>query len=119
MNRKFPRLQRKNMAENREGESTLPNKIPSAFNYRKPGIALRIPTYGRPASDAVENGTNRKREGDDMLRTALAFLLATLATAIIGFGGVAAVGTGIAQVLCFLFLVLFLMTLVGGVVERA
>jgi uncharacterized membrane protein YtjA (UPF0391 family) len=75
--------------------------------------------YGRRTSDAVENVANCKREGGNMLRTALAFLLATLATAIIGFGGVAAAGTGIAQVLCFLFLVLFLMTLVGGVVERA
>jgi uncharacterized membrane protein YtjA (UPF0391 family) len=54
-----------------------------------------------------------------MLRSALAFLLATVATAILGFGGVAATGAGVAQVLCFLFLVLFLMTLVGGVVERA
>ncbi len=54
-----------------------------------------------------------------MLRSALAFLLATVVTAILGFGGVAATGAGAAQVLCFLFLVLFLMTLVGGVVERA
>jgi uncharacterized membrane protein YtjA (UPF0391 family) len=54
-----------------------------------------------------------------MLRSALAFLLATLASAILGFGGVTVAAAGIAQILCFLFLVLFLMSLVGGVVERA
>lgn len=54
-----------------------------------------------------------------MLRSALAFLLATVVAAIFGFGGLAVTGAGVAQVLCFLFLVLFLMTLVGSVVERA
>ncbi len=47
-----------------------------------------------------------------MLGWALTFLLVALLAGIFGFGGVASASMGIAQVLFFIFLVSFLITLV-------
>lgn len=50
-----------------------------------------------------------------MLRWALAFLILSLVAALLGFGGVAATSAGIAKTLFFVFLVIFLVTLILGV----
>ena len=50
-----------------------------------------------------------------MLRWALAFLLFALVAAFFGFGGLAAASAGIAKTLFFVFLAVFLVTLVLGV----
>ncbi len=50
-----------------------------------------------------------------MLRWALAFLVLALVAALLGFGGVAAASAGIAKTLFFIFLVVFLVTLILGV----
>ncbi len=49
-----------------------------------------------------------------MLRWALAFLIFALVAALLGFGGLAATSAGIAKVLFFIFLAVFLLTLVFG-----
>jgi uncharacterized membrane protein YtjA (UPF0391 family) len=50
-----------------------------------------------------------------MLRWALAFLVLALVAALFGFTGIAVAAASIAKVLFFIFLVVFLVTLVLGV----
>ena len=47
-----------------------------------------------------------------MLHYALAFLVVALIAAVFGFGGIASASAGIAQILFFIFLVLFVATLI-------
>ena len=47
-----------------------------------------------------------------MLSWALTFLIIALIAAVLGFGGIAGAATGIAKILFFAFLVLFLVSLV-------
>ncbi len=49
-----------------------------------------------------------------MLRWSIIFLVIALIAALLGFGIVASAAAGIAKVLFFVFLVLFIITLVGG-----
>jgi uncharacterized membrane protein YtjA (UPF0391 family) len=49
-----------------------------------------------------------------MLNYALLFLVVALVAAVFGFGGVYVAAAGIAKILFFLFLVLFLVSLVMG-----
>jgi uncharacterized membrane protein YtjA (UPF0391 family) len=51
-----------------------------------------------------------------MLRLALAFLLLAVVAALFGFGGLAATSAGIAQILFAIFLVVFLVSLILGLV---
>lgn len=54
-----------------------------------------------------------------MLYYALVFFLIAIVAAVFGFGGVSVAAAGIAKILFFLFLVIFLVTLVMGVARRA
>jgi uncharacterized membrane protein YtjA (UPF0391 family) len=54
-----------------------------------------------------------------MLNWALAFFLIAILAAVLGFTGIAVASAGIAKVLFFVFLVIFLVTLVMGVARRA
>jgi uncharacterized membrane protein YtjA (UPF0391 family) len=56
---------------------------------------------------------------DMMLRWALGFFLIAIVAAIFGFGGIALAAAGMAKILFFIFLVLFLVALLGGLVRRA
>ena len=59
-------------------------------------------------------------KGDEaMLYWALVFLLIAILSAVFGFTGVAILAGGIAKVLFFLFLVLFVITLIAHVSKRA
>ena len=49
-----------------------------------------------------------------MLRWAIAFFIIAIIAAVFGFGGIAAAASGIAQTLFYIFLVLFLVSLVIG-----
>jgi uncharacterized membrane protein YtjA (UPF0391 family) len=49
-----------------------------------------------------------------MLRLALFFLVVSLIAALFGFGGIAAAAAGIARILFFIFIVVFLALLVAG-----
>jgi uncharacterized membrane protein YtjA (UPF0391 family) len=53
-----------------------------------------------------------------MLRWALAFFIIALIAAVLGFGGIAVAAAGIAKILFFIFLVLFLVALVSGLMRR-
>ena len=53
-----------------------------------------------------------------MLRWALIFFVVALLAAVLGFTGIAVAAAGIAKVLFFLFIILFLVTLLGHVARR-
>jgi uncharacterized membrane protein YtjA (UPF0391 family) len=58
------------------------------------------------------------KEERKMLRWALAFFIIALIAAVFGFGGIALAAAGIAKILFFIFLVLFLVALVSGLMRR-
>ena len=53
-----------------------------------------------------------------MLNWALMFFVVALLAAIFGFTGIALAAAGVAKILFYLFLVLFLVSLIGGLVKR-
>ncbi len=53
-----------------------------------------------------------------MLRFAVIFFIIAIVAALFGFGGVAAGATEIAKILFFVFLVLFIVSLVAGLLKR-
>jgi uncharacterized membrane protein YtjA (UPF0391 family) len=57
--------------------------------------------------------------GNEMLHYALVFFLIAIVAAIFGFGGISVASAGIAKILFFIFLVIFLVSLVMGVARRA
>lgn len=52
-----------------------------------------------------------------MLYYALAFLLVAIVAAIFGFGGIASASAGIAQILFFIFVALFVITMIARAVR--
>ena len=61
---------------------------------------------------------NRKQEEVVMLRWALGFFIVALIAAVLGFSGVALAAAGIAKILFYIFLVLFLVSLVSHLLRR-
>ena len=57
--------------------------------------------------------------GGHMLRWTLTFLVIALVAALLGFGGIATAAAGIARILFFVFLILFLVSLLSGLVRKA
>jgi uncharacterized membrane protein YtjA (UPF0391 family) len=53
-----------------------------------------------------------------MLSWALIFFVVAILAAVFGFGGIASASAGIAQILFFLFLVLFVVSLIMGLARR-
>lgn len=53
-----------------------------------------------------------------MLSWALTFLVIALIAAALGFGGLAGAATGIAKILFFVFIVLFVIGLIAGGIRR-
>jgi uncharacterized membrane protein YtjA (UPF0391 family) len=53
-----------------------------------------------------------------MLRWALTFFVVALIAAVLGFTGIALAAAGIAKILFYLFLILFLITLLGHLLRR-
>jgi len=53
-----------------------------------------------------------------MLHYALVFFIIAIIAALFGFGGIAAGAVEIAKVLFFVFLILFAVSLVGGLISR-
>jgi len=54
-----------------------------------------------------------------MLRFALGFFIVALIAAVFGFTGIAMAAAGIAKLLFYLFLILFFVSLVAGLLSRA
>jgi|HubBroStandDraft_6_1064221.scaffolds.fasta_scaffold02714_13 uncharacterized membrane protein YtjA (UPF0391 family) len=61
---------------------------------------------------------NRKRKEVVMLRWALGFFIVAILAGLLGFSGIALASAGIAKILFFIFLVLFLVSLVGHLLRR-
>jgi uncharacterized membrane protein YtjA (UPF0391 family) len=59
-----------------------------------------------------------EQKGLQMLHYALVFFVVALIAAVFGFGGIAAGAAEIAKVLFFIFLVLFVISLVAGLFRR-
>jgi uncharacterized membrane protein YtjA (UPF0391 family) len=53
-----------------------------------------------------------------MLRMAIAFFVIALIAAVLGFSGIAIATAGIAKILFYIFLVLFLLSLVSHLIRR-
>ncbi|TXL82013.1 DUF1328 domain-containing protein [Vineibacter terrae] len=53
-----------------------------------------------------------------MLRWTIVFLVVAIVAALFGFGGIAAAATDFARILFFIFLVLFVISLVMGMMRR-
>jgi uncharacterized membrane protein YtjA (UPF0391 family) len=53
-----------------------------------------------------------------MLSWALTFFVVALLAAVFGFTGIAVAAAGVAKILFYLFLVLFLISLIAGLVRR-
>jgi uncharacterized membrane protein YtjA (UPF0391 family) len=54
-----------------------------------------------------------------MLRYAVIFFMVAIVAALFGFGGIAAGATEIAKILFFIFLILFIVSLVAGLIKRS
>jgi uncharacterized membrane protein YtjA (UPF0391 family) len=63
---------------------------------------------------SVVSGIHDHSGGKTMLRWAVVFLIIALIAGVFGFGGVYAAATDIARILFFVFLVLFVVSLVFG-----
>jgi uncharacterized membrane protein YtjA (UPF0391 family) len=53
-----------------------------------------------------------------MLRWALGFFVIALIAAVLGFGGIAVAAAGIAKIIFYIFLVLFVVSLIGHLASR-
>jgi uncharacterized membrane protein YtjA (UPF0391 family) len=54
-----------------------------------------------------------------MLGWTVTFLVVALVAAVFGFGGIAVAAAGIAKILFYIFLILFVASLLGGLIRRA
>ena len=54
-----------------------------------------------------------------MLNYALLFFVIALIAAVLGFGGIALAAAGVAKILFYVFVTLFLVSLVAGLLRRA
>jgi uncharacterized membrane protein YtjA (UPF0391 family) len=62
---------------------------------------------------------HRNAEEEYMLRWALGFFIVALIAALLGFTGISVAAAGIAKILFYLFLILFLVTLMGHLLRRS
>jgi uncharacterized membrane protein YtjA (UPF0391 family) len=69
-------------------------------------------------TDGDSSQARHSREEVTILRWALGFFIVALVAALFGFAGIAVAAAGIAKILFYLFLILFLVTLVGHLLRR-
>jgi uncharacterized membrane protein YtjA (UPF0391 family) len=92
-------------------------------------LGTPIAGYRSPAKNPSKHAvptTSRRFElqssnpsvGGPMLRYAAIFFIIAIIAAVFGFGGIAAGAAEIAKVLFFIFVVIFLITLLMGVIRR-
>jgi uncharacterized membrane protein YtjA (UPF0391 family) len=70
------------------------------------------------ADDVCVGIVQQSNSGGPMLRYAAIFFVIAIIAAVFGFGGIAAGAAEIAKVLFFIFIVIFLVTLLMGVIRR-
>lgn len=92
------------------------------------GVPTRTAAAARAAGTTFSFGNRLARTAlrrmhvtaeDPMLYWTLIFLVIALVAGLFGFGGIATASAGIAKVLFAIFLVLFLVSLIFGVIRRA
>ena len=71
-------------------------------------------TDGLERTFHVKNPTTVPKGKNIMLSWAITFLIIALIAAVLGFGGLAGTAVGIAKILFFVFLVLFVVSLIFG-----
>lgn len=54
-----------------------------------------------------------------MIRWALGFFVIALIAAVLGFGGIAVAAAGIAKIIFYIFIALFIISLIGHLASRA
>jgi uncharacterized membrane protein YtjA (UPF0391 family) len=69
-------------------------------------------------SSATFGNSPQEREGITMLSWAVLFFIIAMIAAVFGFGGIAAGAVGIAKILFFFFLVLFVVSLAAHALRR-
>jgi uncharacterized membrane protein YtjA (UPF0391 family) len=79
---------------------------------------VRARKASKPDSEWVAIQIEVFATGGQMLRWALTFFVVALIAAVLGFTGIALAAAGIAKILFYLFLILFLVTLVGHLLRR-
>lgn len=103
-------------------EKPVDSWLAPAFEYRDSLRYLGSSVDGHPQTRAVLSprkvaGEIREEE-NAMLRWALIFLVVAIVAGIFGFAGIMIAAAGIAKLLFYLFLVLFLVSLLMGLVSR-
>jgi len=88
-------------------------------NTRHSVLSLGTPSGKSEATSHGLCDARPRREEGQMLQWALAFFIIAVVAAIFGFGGIAIAAAGVAKLLFFVFLVLFLVSLLGGLLRRA
>jgi uncharacterized membrane protein YtjA (UPF0391 family) len=86
-----------------------------AHSSRRHGAAQRLLNHWTFRAPAAEQETIRRSL---MLYYALVFFIIAIIAAAFGFGGIAAGAASIAKLLFFIFLVIFIVTLIMGLVRR-
>lgn len=80
--------------------------------FRSPSSAFEIVRPLKSQAGSRPEKVNR------MLNWALIFFIVAIVAAIFGFSGVAVAAAGFAKILFFLFLILFVISLVAGLLRR-
>jgi uncharacterized membrane protein YtjA (UPF0391 family) len=90
---------------------TQRSRIAGALTRATPPVASNMTVAVQLLSSA---GGGWPLEGIDMLHWSLMFLIIALIAGILGFGGIAGAAVGIAKILFFVFLVVWLVALLLG-----
>jgi uncharacterized membrane protein YtjA (UPF0391 family) len=79
-----------------------------------PGTKGNRPAFDPRGRHQGSDALGRKESNKNMLSWAITFLIIAIIAAILGFGGVAGTAVGIAKLLFFVFLILFVVSLLMG-----
>ena len=90
------------------------------FFQRKLAIPIATNRLGSMVRRLHEDGRVAQRlEGSPgMLNWALIFFIIAVVAAVFGFSGIAIASAGVAKILFFLFLILFVVSLLSGLIRR-
>jgi uncharacterized membrane protein YtjA (UPF0391 family) len=96
----------------------METSAPMAYKGKESWRFSRTQEQSMDARFRANGNLNGKHEEVVMLRWALGFFIVALIAAVLGFSGVALAAAGIAKILFYIFLVLFLVSLVSHLLRR-
>jgi uncharacterized membrane protein YtjA (UPF0391 family) len=91
---------------------------PKAYKGKESWRVSRTQEVSKTPWFRVYKNLHGKHKEVVMLRWALGFFILALIAAVLGFSGIALAAAGIAKIIFFIFLVLFLVSLVGHLLRR-